>query len=243
MIIQKWSGGGLRVVLQHDHALLAGALAHLWGGVSYDAVMACAMHDATWRGEDASPMFDENRGRFYDFATYPCEKRGDFYTRGIDELESLCGRHVAVLTSKHLLSLMRDDAPDRFRRREQQRQQAYACNQRDLEDLRFFDALSLFICMTGPSLEERPPWLLPWMEYPNDSAQSIHMSWKGDDDLVIDPFPFSGNGTIRLNVPIRVLPMTVYPDRETMMEDFHNSVYSRMWKLRISSSDKASGCN
>lgn len=203
MIVQR-AGDQLRVVTQHAHGLIAGQLARSLN-VSYDLVLACALHDVAWRHEDEAPLFDADRGRFFDFMTYPGKQR--FYTQGITDLETLAGPVVASLCSLHFATLQDDET---FTAQEKRRRERLGGDPDGLDTLRFFDTLSLYVCMTHPTVDEHPPWLRDRLEM---GGLAVDLKWLDDGRLSVHPF-FSCD---QLRIPVRFLPQTRYVDRDAAL--------------------------
>jgi hypothetical protein len=203
MIVQKLNSGGLRLIEQHQHALISGALAHAWTGLgpqpqrlSHRLVMACGLHDMPWLSADKKPIIDTEG--VVDFVRYPLQPRLDLYQSGIDELEAV-DTYVALMTSAHYLRLMRRSATPAFLQHEEARQKRLLALlppdsvdvQGDLFWVRLFDTLSLYLCMTPPQTnpEDHPGWLAPprWARLPQGQRFDVH--WADPRTLTLDPFP------------------------------------------------------
>lgn len=245
MIVQALRRGGLRLIRQHDHALLAGAFAHGWKleRVPFETVLAATLHDFPWRQEDTAPLFDASRGRFYDFVSYPIEERARFYSAGIDDLEGLAGEAVAALTSMHFLRLMGAGAPSDFTARELSRRDRLRPAETvdldvSLEYLRFFDALSLFVCMTSPAIEasDVPAWLrsndTTSFELHMPRTGALRLRWITPDRLAIDPFPFESSPST-FDIPVFILPEPAYPSREAALADYAARSSEARWAVAL----------
>ncbi len=142
---------GVRFVTQPDHAALAGRLAELWGGETFDfpeptaAVrLAVHAHDDGWRPYDRRPRLDPD-GSPRAFHELPPDEWLCLYRRGIDEV-ARADRYAGLLVSMHGAGLRRrryglspswGETPSAFRsfvETEQQRQRSLATAIRDDPD-------------------------------------------------------------------------------------------------------------
>ncbi len=190
MIVQRLLDGSPRFVTQRDHALLAGALARAWdvelSEVVYRAIDA---HDDPWAQIDRAPVPD-GHGWFHDFVTLPQADRLELYTSGLDAMGD---GFAALLTSLHFERLLGRHAPDRWRAIEAARQARIAASleldegrlEADLDWLRFFDAASLYACMTAPDLDGqgRPAWLAPGVWTRDPLGRAFVPVWRGPGEL------------------------------------------------------------
>lgn len=200
MIVQR-TQGGLRFITQRDHALLAGTLARAWDvDLSPRCLETIDRHDDPWIEEDQAPTAD-GQGGYHDFVTLDLATRLDLYTRGLDALGPT---YVALLTSLHYERLMGRSATERWKAAESARRaqltEALFVDpdelEHDLSWLRFFDALSLYACMTAPDLDatNRPAWLNPdyWARDP--AGRVLSPSWAGPEELVLEGAPIDAVG-------------------------------------------------
>lgn len=233
MLIQARLDGRLRLVRQHDHALLAGQLAMSWVGferepepLPFDLVLATALHDAAWRELDSRPIRDGESGRPHSFYSYPSASKLAAYGSGLDRVESL-SRHAALLASRHYVSFVDAAASPEFVREEAERQKRLG-RELDLghedEDklssqlayLRLFDNLSIFLCLTPPGSDDRqrPDWVDDLRHLNSPEGRLLHLTWLGEDLVHVDPFPF--RRAVRLRLPYRALARQEFGTQEEL---------------------------
>jgi hypothetical protein len=194
----------LRLIRQHDHALLAGALASMWrtedrASLPIRTVLASALHDAVWREEDRAPRFDPVRGRPFDFITVPVERKRIFVEEGVRALVAL-DPGVAALVQAHHEALAEGFEVDPGSQ---------------LAWVRLFDNLSLLACLTAPGslVASRPRWLSA--RFPPPEGPELSASWRGDA-LVLSAAPF--DGPLAYALPYRDLPRVTYRDSHDLQE-------------------------
>lgn len=217
MLVQYRRDGGSRLFRQHDHALLSGQLAAAWTGIGrdpsplgFELVLATALHDIAWRELDAAPMLDPETGHALPFHAYPLDEKVSAYRRGLDEVGHL-HPYAELLTSMHytsfpdvegLGSLLEAEAERRVSLRQKLELGVYDENriERDLEFLKLFDSLSIFLCLTPPSatLDLQPVWVESARHAETPSGATLHLTWVEEDVLHIDPFPFRGPLEVRI---------------------------------------------
>lgn len=250
MLVQVRSDGQLRLFRQHAHALAAGELAFAWAGperdgdpLSFELVLATALHDLSWRELDRRPLRDERTGRPVAFDEYPLAPKLEAYARGLNELEAI-HRYAGLLGSRHYTSfpdVRAADSPDakefvaaeRARRarlwRELDLEEATPTDgpwesvsedepavSRDLDYLQLFDGLSIFVCLTPPSARagDRPEWVERLRHLETPGGSLLHLTWMEDDVLHVDPFPF--RGPVELRLRYRELPTDSFPDQDAL---------------------------
>jgi hypothetical protein len=227
MLVQARLDGRLRLLRQHDHALLSGQLAMSWVGferapspLPFNLVLATALHDASWLELDHRPVLDDEAGRPHSFHTHPLEPKLEAYRHGLDRLENL-SRHATLLASMHYAAFLDSSEAPEFVREEATRRQRLAeelglCEEddeqlsRELAYLRLFDNLSIFLCLTPPGSDDRrrPEWIDNLRHLRSPDGPLLHLTWLGEDLVHVDPFPF------RDAVPIQL------PYRELARQDF-----------------------
>jgi len=183
-------------------------------------------------------------------------------------LESLGGRFAALLTSLHYVSLPNVDVarkvPEfaafvdgelarqrRLRAGLDQDRVTTECGgqidvDRALRALRFFDALSLFVCLTPPGTrsEEQPVFVRPdaatgvWACDAPDAASStpspkLTFRWVDDATVAVGPrFPFDQN-PLRVDFAVRDLPLdATYADRAEAFAAF-NATPETTWTVTL----------
>lgn len=232
MLVQRRTDG-TRLVRQHDHALMAGGLAGSWvgaegdpGGLPFRVVLSTALHDLAWRELDAEPLHDPESGRPYGFDDHPVEPKLAAYRAGLNRVEEISG-YAALLGSLHYSSLVDGEraggflAAEEERRARLRRELGTRAPERrvrsDLAWLKFFDGLSIRLCLTAPGgLEEAlPAWLDPGAPLaPPDGGPPVRLEWEDERTAVLDPSPLAG--LVELEVPIRELPGTRWEEPEAL---------------------------
>lgn len=250
MLVQVRHDGRLRLLRQHDHAMLAGHLAAAWVGtgrnpapLDFGLVMAVALHDVAWVELDESPDLDLSAGRPYPFHALPNERKLPAYRGGLDRLERL-HPYGALLGSLHYVSFVEDqfaeeaeeqggaEETESFVESEARRREALHRRlglegeedrgpvRRDLETLQMFDRLSLFICLAPPSAAEDAQ--PPWLGAARDLETPDGDSLRLDwrDDEVLHVHPFPFREALDLRLPYRELPPGPYGDREELLRSW-----------------------
>lgn len=209
MLIQARQGR-LRLVRQHDHGLLSGEMAAAWkgslGSSEWDRVviLATSLHDLGWRELDERPRWNPETGRPHDFLDFPAEEKYQAASEGIDRIEEL-HPYAAVLVSLHYASFGSPGRPSDFEEDEEDRRVELLDSleddapgprqiQADLQALRLFDNLSLFLCLTPPGADpsSAPSWLTPdLLRLPSWAASAV----SAEDDAPGTSGLGSGTGT------------------------------------------------
>jgi hypothetical protein len=204
MLIRTTTDGTHECMTQEHHALLSGVLAGAWLPTRLPAllVQAIGLHDNPWRPVDAEPTFDPEAGLPHDFLGYPKAEKLDFYRRGIDQLEEV-HPYVAYVVSRHYTTFAGTKDAEALTEPEAERRERLAerirrplLDEADvaLEWVKYFDILSLYICLDGPrATEDSVP---PWLEDPTDWAEApdgteLEFEWRDDRTLAIEPWPFT----------------------------------------------------
>lgn len=218
MLIRTTHNQTFECIPQEQHALISGMLAHAWAPTRLGPlwVQAIALHDTAWRPADAAPTFNPATGLPHDFIDYPTGAKVALYEAGIQTLE---GIHpwVATLVSLHYTTFSgtRDiedlQAHERARRARlapQIAQELRAMNDGALRWIKFFDILSLYICLTGPDAapDSIPRWLRDpdkWAHAPD--ATQLTLRWQDDHTLALGTWPFTTD-SMRLTLYPRLLP-------------------------------------
>lgn len=250
MLVQVRSDGRLRLFRQHDHALAAGELAFAWAGperdaapLSFELVLATALHDLSWRELDRRPLRDDRTGRPVTFDEYPVSPKLEAYARGLDDLEAIHS-YAALLGSRHYTSFPDVRAAESAEAREfvaaeeTRRERLWRALDfeearptdgpwesvsgdeegvsRDLDYLQLFDGLSIFICLTPPSARTgaQPEWVERLRHLETPGGRLLHLTWMEDDVLHVDPFPF--RGPVELRLSYRELPTDSFPDQAAL---------------------------
>jgi hypothetical protein len=239
---------GWRLIRQHDHAVASGELAHAWRGpgggeaLSFELVLATALHDIAWQELDGEPWFPAAGSRPHDFLDHPHDPKIRAYGRGIGRAAEI-HPYAGYLGSLHYTSFPGMERLEAFQVRERKRRGVLARTfdlppeespsvQRDLAYLRLFDNLSLFLCLTPPSAcgASRPGWLDPESFARSPDGTRFRVEWRGDEDLVLDPFPFREGA--RVEIPYRDLRRGRLSDGETLRRAWRGAE-DAVWRVSL----------
>ncbi len=254
MLVQVGHDGRLRLVRQHEHAVLAGHLAAAWVGtgrspdpLDFGLVLAVALHDLAWVELDELPDLDPSSGRPYPFHALPNERKLPAYRTGLDRMERV-HPYGALLGSLHYASFVEDEAEPgetgSFLAAETRRRTALEERlaldgeedrvplRRDLAYLQMFDRLSLFICLAPPSASgaAQPAWLGAARHLEIPGGESLHLDWRDDEVLHVHPFPF--RDALDLRLPYRELSPGPYRDQEELVSAW-SSVPESWWGFSV----------
>lgn len=266
MIVQPRSDG-LRLIRQHDHALAAGELAHAWtvasGALPFRLVAAVGLHDVAWRELDRRPSRDPATGRPHAFDGHPLEPKLRAYAAGIDEMEAI-DPWIGLLGSLHYSSFLDDAAAPGFLESERRRRarleqrlrerrtvgeadgpETGAADpssrlRRDLGWLKFFDGLSLRLCLSPPGVPDRalPPWLERGEPLESPAGRRVAPRWRGEGRVDLERAPLAG--TVELELPVRDLPRRSYPGEAELRSAWADAPVG-VWRLRVTGSGRARG--
>lgn len=235
--------GALRLVEQHDHALLAGELARRWRGpggreepLPFLVVLAVALHDVGWTRLDRPPRFDRGSGRPYTFDAHPLSGKLSAYRSGVDRMAEV-HPYAGLLGSLHYASFLDHDragaflSSERERRRrllerlggERGRGEVEARARRDLSRLKLFDNLSLSLCLSGPDVraESRPSWLERDDFLTTPEGRSLRLDWEDETTASVRPFCF--DAPVRLELPYRELAAERYEGEDAFRRAWRSS--------------------
>jgi hypothetical protein len=239
----------LRLIAQHHHALVSGALAVAWCGVdtertalAFEAILAITLHDLAWLKVDPMLLFDPGCGRPYDFVTYPLAEKLAYYCVGIDDITQI-SPYAGLLASLHYTTFKGTEGVESFQSQERVRQQQLKQHlglaaedepqlQTHLHYLKLFDNISLFICLTPPSAakESRPSWLHPSLFAKTQKGKRFDLTWQDDHHLVVHPFPF--REPVHLHIPYHDLMATSYATAEALQTAWDESAQG-FWPVTI----------
>lgn len=104
---------------------------------------------------------------------------------------------------------------------------------RRLAWLKFFDGLSLRLCLAPPEVPEGavPPWMDRDEALEPPGGSPIELRWRGPDRAVLDPFPL--RGPLVLEIPVRDLPARRWDGREELAGAWEEAP-ERTWRLSLS---------
>lgn len=204
------------LVCQYDHAQLSGWLAALWGGEEPEPSgplrLAALLHDVAWAPLDAQPLWNAEAQRPYSFLDLPNAIKLPGYQAGIDQAERedpytglLCSLHYPGLIPE---SLRGDPAVAAFIQAEEARQIRLAAvlqaagrqaelarAQQDLQLVRLWDEMSLYIAMNEPGAmkPDEHHWFRdgfsPVITRPDGSSIRFHARWLDSRRIALHPFP------------------------------------------------------
>lgn len=236
----------LRLIKQHDHALLAGKLAYSWRGLSspawrlrYQLVLATALHDLSWSATDLSPRLNAESQRPYSFIDYPLDDRVALYRAGINELERI-DPYVALLISRFYCQFEGMEQSESFQQTERQRRAKLSPYleltdeevSHDLAMLKLLDLMSLFICLAPPSArpDQVPSWLTKARQLDTPQGDQFELDWSAEDELTVEPFPFTD--VLWVDYSFLDLPQKKFEDGEVLRQQWAKSE-RRSCRVRI----------
>jgi hypothetical protein len=233
MLIRRNAQGEVHAIDQAHHAHLSGILAGSWRArLHARLVAAITLHDDPWRDADSVPRLNPQTGLPHDFIDYPVERRVDLYCDGLDALERL-DSYVAFMVSKHYTTFAgtRDVEPFQTRERARRDRLVPLLDETlvehaddDLRWMKYFDVLSLHICLTGPDVDESdlPIWLrdsTAWSTAPDGTE--LDLEWLAPDHLAVSPWPFAEDGIVW---ELRQRPLGgPFPDADTLRTAFDDT--------------------
>jgi hypothetical protein len=234
-MIVRDDGDHWQVVLQPDHAALAGAIAAAWGGgaglVAPDrlssVVRACAHHDDGWLAWERMPTRDAD-GAPKTFFKVPTSRQMDFYRGVIATLDDV-DPYAALLTSMHACGLYGADfgwtmtpvAPaylaDAARFVAEQARSHRARRQElgvDRDEVAYAfhlmqvaDRVSLHLCMRP----EDGGQTIQRLVRPDGTETPLDVAGTAPGTLELSPFPFDGDA-VDLVLRRRTLPKRTWED-------------------------------
>ncbi len=250
MVLQPRQDGTLRAFTQHDHGLVSGHLAHHWRAhgapLAMELVLAITMHDYGWediddiaaQDTDAIP-FDEEAGILRGFTNLPTTFKLPLYAHGIREARAM-HPYTGLLLSHHFSAFIPDEEYPEWT--EQQRALRAECADllglsaprcaevlRDYEALKFFDLLSLYLCLAAPEAvpEAKPAWIPDAFEW---LGHTTTMAFKDAETVSLDPFPY--DAPIQFDLPYREFPRTSWPDAAALKQDWKDSQI-HLWHITV----------
>lgn len=195
------------MIKQHDHAQISKQLYEYLSepflpDLTYRSSVSEAIrqHDVGWIPFDETPFWNDQTNKPYSFTDFPTEPKTVLYEHGINEVETY-DQYAALLCSEHYLRFLEkstNQAAKTFVQKEQARQ-TRLLNQLDIEGnnwkthydyLRFFDQLSLFICLNEPGTpqEEIHHFFDKGLSCPAlfKINKSLYPKWIGQRDIQLD---------------------------------------------------------
>ncbi|WP_379130513.1 DUF3891 family protein [Paenibacillus sp. sgz500958] len=217
------------MVKQHEHGRLAGEFAKRFISQQVpeparrsEVLRAIANHDRGWIDLDETPFWNDEANAPYTFIDFPVVPKLTFYRRGLDEIE-VDTPYGALLCSLHferLIEVSGEESPEltEYLKHEEERR---ARIRRGLEQsepigdselyydsrlLQFCDDLSLYIALNEPGAPKSKvhPWWKDGFSGSEDfgftDGKVITAEWDGENKLVLDPFPFTEEFAVFLEV-------------------------------------------
>lgn len=207
MIVRE-QGEDFICIYQHDHALLAGELASHYNGTIFpysSTLYGIAFHDIGWKAYDLKLAWNEEKDRPYTFEDTPLEEKLTLYRNGIDQVEAIYP-YAGFLCSKHYCGFFANDFSElavRFREQESIRQhqlrQFFTKEeerqiQKNYRLLRFFDDLSLALCLNEPQKKDHP-WFADGILF---NEKKYQWKWLDEKRLYVDPEIFTRDFQVEL---------------------------------------------
>lgn len=186
-------------------------------GLPYRVAWATGVHDAAWTELDRTPILDPESGRPYPFHRLPLERKLGPYRRGIRRIAEL-DAYAGFQVSRHYCSFLdAEESPD-FLEHERERRKRLRPRlapelrndellDRELAYLKFFDTLSLYVCLAAPDHGAgggRPGWLVPDDRLEAPGGRPVALGWRSPEVLVLDPNPLRRG--LEVAVPYREVP-------------------------------------
>lgn len=248
MLVQHRPEGRLRLFRQHHHALVAGELSAAWIGIgrepaplSFELILATALHDLSWGPLDDPPRLNPSTGRPLAFHELPAHEKTRAYREGLDRVGRI-HPYAALLGSFHYAAFPDVAEEEAFQEAEERRRRRLSRVlalepedegrvQRELEFLRLFDALSIFLCLTPPSAdaEGQPAWVEGSRHARTPDGRTIHLTWMDDTVVHVDPFPF--RDTLELRLPYRELGVGFGSQKE--LEAAWSAATEAVWWIEV----------
>lgn len=215
------------LIEQHDHARLSGWLAVCWGNTEIPRLaepvqgltIAAGMHDLGWLEIDRNPGWNDEAGRPYSFRDEPLGRKLSAYRKGLDAVERL-DPYAGLLCSLHYSSFFPENGDpqplgisrpfveaeqarqERLREtlRENGREQEVAREQLDLQLLKLWDELSLYVALNEPGVGKqkehpwyregfRPTWLSTVAVADESAKVRFQARWLDERRVALVPFP------------------------------------------------------
>lgn len=230
------------------------------GGHPFRVVLATGLHDLAWRELDAEPRYDPGTGRPFPFDTFPLEEKLAAYGAGVSRMEEI-SPWIGLLGSLHYASFLDDGRAAGFLEAEEERQERLLRRlearrrspgegegenasrsagpelplrrraEADLAWLKFFDGLSIRLCLTPPVPDdELPSWLDRGRTPEAPDGTRVSVRWEGKGTARVDP-PVFGDA-LALEIPCRDLPSASYPDAGALRTAWREAE-ERTWRLRV----------
>ncbi len=195
------------MIEQHHHATISGKLfdgikeelSEAYKNHKKSIHLAVYLHDVGWAPFDASPIWQDDKIRPYDFITLPNTIKSVLYKNGVDKVEQESA-YAALLCSHHYVQFLQK-ASDLYSKQfiqtetEREKKLIHQLNTIDKEKflahyelLKFFDNLSLYICLheKNPSEEDIHFFFKNGIQLPSLYGEGIvNINWQ-DNKIALD---------------------------------------------------------
>lgn len=226
-------------------------------GHPFRVILATGLHDLAWRELDAEPRFDPERRRPFLFDDFPLDSKLAAYGTGLNRMEEI-SPWIGLLGSLHYASFLDEERAGGFLEAEDARQErllrqlearrrspgsddgnAAGPDRRvreraesDLAWLKFFDGLSIRLCLAPPPVPagELPAWMDREEPLEAPDGSRVATGWEGNGAVRVTP-PVFGKGLV-LEIPCRDLSAPSYPDAAALRAAWRES-RERTWRLRV----------
>lgn len=232
------------------------------GPLPFRLVAAVGLHDVAWRELDRRPRLDPETGRPHAFDTYPLGPKLRAYAAGLDEMEEVDPWIGLLGSLHYTSFLEEEAAPrflaaererrGRLKARLRERRETGPEDgagrrpgeagpgvgdgtrriRRHLRWLKFFDGLSLRLCLAPPAVpdEALPGWLDREAPLTSPDGGELAPLWRGEGRVELGSAPLAG--PVELELPVRDLPRRSYPDAPAL-EAAWREAPERIWRLRV----------
>jgi hypothetical protein len=211
---------------QNNHAILSGDLFSHWredlfvGNRRSDMLFAIRNHDRAWMGLDATPLWNDGQNSPYSFIDLPPLLKLPHYQYGIDWVERK-NKYAALLCSQHYASFFnhaKEDAEQAYYQYELERQNRLRVEIGDISEsennnhlgiLKFFDKLSIYICINEPGVlkDDEFGWYRDGFEGTeqlfNANGGRIVAHWLNEKSVGLSVFPFTQK--FEISVPTKIV--------------------------------------
>lgn len=201
------------LVEQNNHAILSADLFNQLRGDLFDenrrsdVLFAIRNHDRAWIGIDATPLWNDEKNAPYSFIDLPSLLKLPHYQYGIDWVERK-SKYAALLCSQHYASFFshaKNEAELEYYQYELERQNRLRVesgnvsdkgNNNHLDVLKFFDKLSIYICINEPgvSKDNEFGWYRDGFEGTDQlfdvNGGKIVAHWLNEKSVGLTVFPF-----------------------------------------------------
>lgn len=221
MIVREYPENFI-MIAQHDHAAISGLMAKMWQDKLFrdspkrpSVEYAAQNHDIGWKWIDTAPFWNDLKKTPYTFTNYPTAPKTVLYRYGIEEVAQK-DSYAALLCNRHYSRFLQKN-PSEAAQKFIQEQKTWSKNVKaSLDDfdqdsydfhygiLQMLDDISLFICLNEPGAtgDELHPFFKNGISKNEGltviQGENVHIHWRGQRTIKLDPFPFTGKFIILL---------------------------------------------